>query len=313
MTEDDAPLPDVPHVPPLVAAMRRRGDQLEAVVLPSISPVAARLAAFDAADGGSQKAFCELLAHEPALVARIVGLANSVAYGVPGRSFNTLELAVARIGLGHAARIAFAMLCAAAVNRRLPARWREALWVHTLSVAAAGNRVARQLGHPEPADAHLAGLLHDLGLMLMEALEPRLLDELLEYALECRMTVWEAADRLLGESRRRLVGRLLANWSVPAPVIAAVTGGESPRIEPDSLAAIVHTAAAIGRLQRLVDALYAGQAPPLPIAALAQPELPGTVYDLTTLPPAEMVRIQQRVFGEVEALRAVARMVSETA
>jgi len=244
------------------------------------------------------------------LVARLIGLANSVAFGVPGRRFNTLEQALMRIGLHQSAQICFALLCSQAVGDTVAPRWRNALWVHALCTAAAGNKIARELDTCDPNDAYLGGLIRDIGLMALECVQPGTLDTLAARAQAEERPMREIEDEQVGEARDRLARTLLSSWSMPALIVDAVTCRSLAAIEQDSMPAVLWCADHLARARGLVVALYGDESPPLPLDLCSEEALPDAFHTVCSLAPAEVVKIEARVASQVQALRAMASMFS---
>ena len=114
-----------------------------------------------------------VLSSDQALASRILRLVNSSFYGVPG-GVGTISRAV--IILGHASlrSLATGLSVIGAGGSAVPRERRRAFWQHALAVAAGAEILSREIGLPEPEESFVAGLLHDIGhLVLMVALPDR--------------------------------------------------------------------------------------------------------------------------------------------
>lgn len=108
----------------------------------------------------------QLIAAEPVLAARVVGIANSVAYNPGGRAINDLRQALSRLGFRTLRTLVTAMIVrqmqgmsASPVCRDLAAR----LWEHTAHVAALSRLIAKRVTHQDPEVAFFAGIVHEVG------------------------------------------------------------------------------------------------------------------------------------------------------
>lgn len=136
--------------------------------------------AIDDPDCSSER-LCTLLSAEPLLSAKIVGLANSVAYNPSGRTVGDLRAAVTRIGFSAVRTLATAFIVRQ--MRELPKNPEHKvlaarLWEHTAHVAALARVIARRVTKRDPEAAFFAGIVHDMGgfLVLARAAEyPELL------------------------------------------------------------------------------------------------------------------------------------------
>lgn len=123
-----------------------------------------------------------LVQAEPLLAARVVAMANSVAFNRSGREVTDVRTAVTRLGFGTVRSLA-----AALVTRQLagaagsPAQQALAarLWEHTAHVAALAHLLARRVVPVDPETALFAGIVHEVGGFYMISREsdyPGLLD-----------------------------------------------------------------------------------------------------------------------------------------
>jgi putative nucleotidyltransferase with HDIG domain len=108
----------------------------------------------------------QVVSGEPLLAARLVHLANSVAFNPAGRKVADVRSAVTRVGFGTvrttAAAIALEQVMAS--KELAPfANESERVWRHSLDVAAIAYVLARALTPLHPDEALFAGLVHDIG------------------------------------------------------------------------------------------------------------------------------------------------------
>lgn len=107
-----------------------------------------------------------LVVGEPLLAARVVAIANSVAYNRSGQNISDVRIAVSRIGLRTLRTLATALATRQMAGapkdpeiRAIAAR----LWEHTAHVAALAHVIARRVTHLDPETAMFAGIVHEVG------------------------------------------------------------------------------------------------------------------------------------------------------
>ena len=170
-------------------------------------------------------------------------------------------------------------------------------WRHTLTKAVAGREISQRFWHIPGDDAFIAGLLQDLGrlLLLQQLGEPyaRFLDRVLANGMETDHLETEA----LGFTHTALGARLLAQWHLPANLVEAIAA--DPRQPPEdaspsqlALPKILHLAELVARL--LAD----GQT-----AALAQ--LLDLGQDYRQLQRDELITLLSDLEEKVQQLAAV--------
>jgi HD-like signal output (HDOD) protein len=108
----------------------------------------------------------QVVSSEPLLAARLVHLANSVAFNPGGRKIADVRSAVTRVGFNTvrttAAVIALEQV-RASKDLALFAAETERIWRHSLDAAAIAYVLARALTTLRPDEALFAGLVHDIG------------------------------------------------------------------------------------------------------------------------------------------------------
>ncbi|HET6204246.1 MAG TPA: diguanylate cyclase [Planctomycetota bacterium] len=155
-------------------------------------------------------------------------------------------------------------------------------WRHSGAAATAARLLAKACGR-DPDEAHLAGLLHDLGILVLDRHDPKAYAGVLRLAASRPAASLAALERArLGIDHDRAAERVAAAWSFPAELSSAL------RSLPDPAA----DASGLGPLLRAAD-LLAWQAGFSPFDASKPPDRD----------PA--VRALLRPFDERELLEAV--------
>lgn len=108
----------------------------------------------------------KLISAEPILSARVVSIANSVAYNPSGSTMSDVRSAVSRLGFSTLRTMATAVIVRqmqgmshSTEHRLLAGR----LWEHTAHVAALARVIARRVTKQDPEAAFFAGIVHEVG------------------------------------------------------------------------------------------------------------------------------------------------------
>lgn len=177
-------------------------------------------------------AAARLVQAEPLLAARVVAMANSVAYNRSGRQIADVRSAVTRLGFATLRSLAMAL-----VTRQMaghpgsPGRQRAAaqLWAHTTQVAALARVIAQKVTKQNPDTALFAGLVHEIGgfyllsraeayPVLLEALDPATPAPAADPA-----GGQDGIDDPEGEIERELSLIILRRLAVPEEIVSAVS------------------------------------------------------------------------------------------
>ena len=100
----------------------------------------------------------------------------------------------------------------------------DKLWRHSL----AAGKLAEQITVAEAQDAEVvgqaftAGMLHDIGKLLLAANLPEDFKQALTKARKEQLPLWEAENAVLGVNHGELGACLLGIWGLPVPIIEAV-------------------------------------------------------------------------------------------
>ena len=184
-----------------------------------------------------------LLGTDQALTAAVLRQANS-ARGMPNRRIASLRHAVARIGQ-HALTDVLLRACAGPVlDRGLPpyALPRRVAWRHSATVSVATGNLARLVSTPGREEASVAGLLHDVGKMVLTSVVPEAAAEAVSIARSRRLPVWQAEVQVMGFHHGDVGAALLRSWGLPEVVVDAVAFHHEPDRTPNPLAMVVYLA-----------------------------------------------------------------------
>lgn len=167
----------------------------------------------------------QIISNDPALGARILKVVNSAFYGLPGQ-IGSINRAIVLLGLNAVKNIAIAASLAKLFRGgRICASFdaRE-LWTHSVAVASATRLLAQKIGLGLPDEAFLAGLIHDLGIMVeIQADRPKFVRVIEELDANENMTLREAEMSVFGANHEHFGAGLCKLWKFPAS-FAYVTG-----------------------------------------------------------------------------------------
>jgi HD-like signal output (HDOD) protein len=122
----------------------------------------------------------KVISSDPALCSRILKVVNSSFYGLPGQ-IGSINRAIVMLGLNAVKNIAIAASLAKLFRGGdlTPTFSARELWTHSNVTAAAAKMVANSLRLGLADEAFLAGLIHDIGLMVeMQADRNKLIEVL---------------------------------------------------------------------------------------------------------------------------------------
>lgn len=188
------------------------------LVLPSLPDIAVRIfaAAEDERKGVAEIA--RIIQADPALAAYCVSVANSAAYA-GGHSVAAIPDAVMRMGIAATRDFITAYSMRGMFNTRHPRclALMQAAWRHSANIGALSHVIARKVSRQNPEQAMLAGLLHDIGVMVLIA-ELQNQHELLGAETTLRT--------LLRELKHQVTAMVLRAWRLPESFVRAAFAAE---------------------------------------------------------------------------------------
>lgn len=123
----------------------------------------------------------QIISHDPALVTRILKIVNSAFYGLPGQ-IGSVERAIVLLGLNGIKNIAVAaslgqMFRGVQLCNGFTAK---DLWTHCIAVGVISRHLAREMKVHITDEAFLAGMIHDIGILVALQTQPEQLREVCE-------------------------------------------------------------------------------------------------------------------------------------
>jgi HD-like signal output (HDOD) protein len=109
----------------------------------------------------------KIVAYDPALVTRILKVVNSSFYGLPGQ-IASIERAIPLLGLNAVKNIAVAASIGQMFRgvKLCEGFTAKDLWKHCIAVGVVARELAKQMKLPLADEAFLAGMIHDVGMLV---------------------------------------------------------------------------------------------------------------------------------------------------
>lgn len=237
--------------------------------LPTLPYVVQKLASMIGQPNVSAEDIGSLIEKDQVLAAKILRLANSPFYGFPSR-IASVPHAVVVLGLNV---IKGLTLCATAYDIMKDAGM-EPLWRHSLGVAITAQILGKQLDMKNPEEVFVAGLLHDIGKVLLYVKWPEVGNEIKAASRAGDRPMIEIEQELYAASHADVGGWLADAWHLPTTLREPILFHHQPGAAQEAplQTAVVHVA----------DILVKGMACGNPGDDLVPP-LSGPAWDLVGL------------------------------
>lgn len=181
---------------------------------------------------------------DPALTTRLLKIVNSPYYGFPSQ-IKTISRAITIIGTRELTHL---VLATSVMNafRGIPANLMDmdTFWRHSLASAITARYLAEATHQSNPEQYFIAGLLHNIGSLVLYQSVPELAREAINSARFGHEVLHEAEKRIIGFDHGEVGAILIQNWRLPDSLAQVARYHHQPaNAEQDAMeVAIVHIA-----------------------------------------------------------------------
>jgi putative nucleotidyltransferase with HDIG domain len=227
-------------------AMTARTWSLEELVkntsdLPSIPAATIAVMKETESPTGSSLSVSKHLMQDQALTARVLRLANSAYYGLSRQVVEVPE-AVVVLGMRSVRNLClvastFPWMSKPLTGYDLPA---GALWTHSFAVAIGAQLVAQRSGQQRADLAFTAGLLHNLGKVVLNLWLEKRLEDMHALAARENLTFDEVERRVLGFDHAQVGAHLADTWNLPKLLVDVIRYHHEPMATEERLVDTVH-------------------------------------------------------------------------
>jgi HD-like signal output (HDOD) protein len=158
----------------------------------------------------------KIVSHDPALVTRIMKVVNSAFYGLPGQ-IGSIERAIVLLGLNAIKNIAVAASLGQLFRgaKLCEGYTAKDLWTHCIAVGVTARELAKQMKLPVSDEAFLAGMIHDVGLLISLQTAPEQLRQVCEIAKNSDRNFVDIEREVMGMDHQQLGSCLAEHWRFP--------------------------------------------------------------------------------------------------
>jgi len=186
----------------------------------------------------------DILNEDTALSARLLRLANSAMFNFPSK-IDSVSQAISIIGTQQLRALVLAS-SVMKVFKDIPEDLinMEMFWRHSIACAVSARIIASLRRAANVEYFFLAGLLHDIGRLILFKEVPIEMGQAMRQAKETQQLLFKEEHEIFGFNHAKIGGMLLKEWKLPAQLIDSTAFHHNPRRSTDfkDEVAVIHVA-----------------------------------------------------------------------
>jgi putative nucleotidyltransferase with HDIG domain len=176
----------------------------------------------------------EAIRYDAVVTGALLRICNSAFAGV-SRKITSIDDAVVYLGTAKVLRLVMSVHAKAALERPQEGYGLDpgVLWRSSVATASASAVVAQRVGLPHTGLAFTAGLLHDIGKVVLNEYVAEEFREIIERVKIDKVSFEQAERAVLGYSHDEIGAIVAERWQLPEPIVQCVRYHHRPsRLEP---------------------------------------------------------------------------------
>ncbi len=204
--------------------------------LPTLPTVVAKISRMVESTETSADELGKVISTDQVLAAKVLQLINSPIYGFPGR-ISSVTHGVVLLGFNV---IKSLVLTASVFDIMIEQM--KGLWEHSIGCAAIAIRLARRFPSIDPEEVSTAGLLHDLGKVVISSQLPEEFQQIIACTEKEKTYIIECEREILGTDHASVIRWVVKDWNLPITLVEPILYHHNPSISRNAplQTAIVH-------------------------------------------------------------------------
>lgn len=211
--------------------------------LPTLPAVAQKVSKMAESDKTSANQLGKIISTDQAISGRVLRLVNSSFYGFPGR-ISSISNAIVLLGFDVVKSLIISVSVFEMMEKGI-----IGLWEHSLGCAIASRIIAKKVKGCEPEELSVAGLLHDIGKVVVSVQLVDNYEDIKKLIAEEKIIFYEAEKKVLDLTHENIGNWLAESWNLPVGLQEPITYHHQPlRAQQAKLqTAVVHLADFLAR------------------------------------------------------------------
>ena len=207
---------------------------VESESLPTLPTVACKLLSISSQEEIGMKEIANLVSKDASLSAKVLKIANSALYNFPVKISNVHQ-AASRIGLNAIRSLvfSFSFLSIKSKNNKNVFDY-EKFWEKSLSNAVAARLVMNEVSKSNGEEIFVAGLLQDIGELIMAGCFPQQYAQLLRDTSGSEKDTIEMEEQIIGADHASIGYEVAKKWGFPQELLIPILYHHRPQTYKDN-------------------------------------------------------------------------------
>jgi putative nucleotidyltransferase with HDIG domain len=209
---------------------RRIRKIAESVIgLPTLPTVVSKMIDLVDSPRTSAGLLARLISADQALTAKVLKLANSAYYGFP-REISTVNMAIVVLGFNAVKEMGLSISVFDVFKKTASSAIFDVarFWEHSVGCGTASRMLARTYRPAIAGEAFVAGLLHDVGKVILKQYFDNELASIITLQKDKGMSLEEAEEAIIGTSHAQIGSWLAEKWNLPKIICETILHHHDP-------------------------------------------------------------------------------------
>lgn len=191
--------------------------------LPTLPAIITRILEVLEDEGSSARDLERVVSCDQSIAAKVLRIANSAYYGF-SREITTIHRAIVILGFQTVKGLALGSSIFETFFRPGGTSYfdRTAYWLHSIACSRCAMVLGRQLAQLDPEEAFLAGLIHDIGMVVMDHVMHEAYSQVLEKAIKQGGNLDQLEKGACGFDHAEVGAWLGERWKFPPSILDAI-------------------------------------------------------------------------------------------
>ena len=208
--------------------------------IPSVPTLYLKLVKSLQSDDVSIQAVGDIISQDAGMTAKMLKVVNSAVFGLP-RAVSSPEQAVSLLGLEAIKALTLSVGVFEQFETSSSSFSIDRMFKHCIGVAQTASAISKSIpsGVEFASDAFTAGVLHDVGKLVLVSNSPDDFESALQLAAAEEIPAWQAEQKVFGATHAAIGAHLFGLWGLPQTIVETVALHHTPlAAEEESFSAL---------------------------------------------------------------------------